>query len=125
MKQSCQFLNHCHLRTALQGLPLPPPGAGLADAAAAPGSPGAVGASWGADSGGGGGRGSGSSGNGGQKAKKTPQKELLGGVWRLVYSSGFAGSRSTGGRRPGVPLKLLPADFGQVRVSCSCRRPLL
>lgn len=38
----------------------------------------------------------------------------LGGLWRLVYSSGFA-RRNTGGARPGVPINLFPAQFGQVR----------
>jgi len=41
------------------------------------------------------------------------QGDKLGGLWRLVYSSGFA-RRNTGGARPGVPLSLFPAQFGQV-----------
>ena len=45
--------------------------------------------------------------------------QQLGGLWRLVYSSGFAGKRSTGGRRPGVPISLLPAQFGQVQLHCN------
>lgn len=50
-----------------------------------------------------------------QGQPKLSQRSHLGGVWRLVYSSGFAASRSTGGSRPGLPIKLLPAEFGQVR----------
>ncbi len=39
--------------------------------------------------------------------------EQLAGLWRLVYSSGFASSGSTGGSRPGLPVNLLPAQLGQ------------
>ena len=42
------------------------------------------------------------------------QGDQLGGLWRLVYSSGFA-CRNTGGARPGVPISVFPAQFGQVR----------
>ena len=41
--------------------------------------------------------------------------EQLAGLWRLVYSSGFASSGSTGGTRPGLPVNLLPAQLGQAR----------
>lgn len=40
----------------------------------------------------------------------------LSGIWRLVYSSGFA-SGSIGGRQPGPPAGLLPASLGQVHVN--------
>lgn len=40
-------------------------------------------------------------------------QDLLAGVWRLVYSSGF-NSGSLGGRRPGPPAALVPAALGQV-----------
>ncbi len=43
--------------------------------------------------------------------------EQLAGLWRLVYSSGFASSGSTGGSRPGLPVNLLPAQLGQARPS--------
>lgn len=42
------------------------------------------------------------------------QGDQLDGLWRLVYSSGFA-RRNTGGARPGVPISVFPAQFGQVR----------
>jgi hypothetical protein len=48
-------------------------------------------------------------------ASEPSQRTQLGGTWRLVYSSGFAASRSTGGSRPGFPIKLMPADLGQAR----------
>lgn len=73
----------------------------MAEGAAPPGSPGAVG-------------GSGSSGSSASGSKRGGVQQQLAGVWRLVYSSGFAAKRSTGGRRPGVPISLLPAQFGQV-----------
>ncbi len=38
---------------------------------------------------------------------------MLGGTWRLVYSSGFA-SGSLGGLRPGPQAALLPVTIGQV-----------
>jgi hypothetical protein len=67
-----------------------------------------------------------------QGQPKLSQRSHLGGVWRLVYSSGFAASRSTGGSRPGLPINLLPAEFGQVRsmlhelhVTRPCRISLL
>jgi hypothetical protein len=39
--------------------------------------------------------------------------EMLCGVWRLIYSSGFNGG-SLGGSRPGPPAPLVPAVLGQV-----------
>lgn len=37
----------------------------------------------------------------------------LTGLWRLAYSSGFA-TGSTGGKRPGLPVNMLPAQLGQI-----------
>lgn len=89
-----------------QGLPLPPPGAGFSTGAAPAGVPGSIGSASPMAA---------STAPGAPSATPSAgQRQLLGGVWRLVYSSGFASSRSTGGRRPGVPIKLLPAEFGQV-----------
>lgn len=45
--------------------------------------------------------------------KSSSQNSELGGLWRLVYSSGFA-RRNTGGARPGLPINLFPAQFGQI-----------
>ncbi len=42
-----------------------------------------------------------------------PGMGLLGGRWRLVYSSGFAGG-NLGGRRPGPPAALFPLSLGAV-----------
>lgn len=50
---------------------------------------------------------------GGANAGQQAAGELAG-LWRLVYSSGFASTGSTGGLRPGLPLGLLPAQLGQV-----------
>jgi hypothetical protein len=88
-----------------QGAPLPPPGAGFSTGAAPAGAPGSIGTASPIAA---------PQPGQSQGQPKLSQRSHLGGVWRLVYSSGFAASRSTGGSRPGLPIKLLPAEFGQV-----------